>query len=108
MQALVARGLQNYEIAETLSIDERTLYNWKREHEAFDQALTRSRDQLNAQVEATLLMKAQGYERKVQKATASGKVVTVTEYFQPSDSAIQFWLQTSDARACIASSAKST
>jgi transposase-like protein len=93
VQNLVTRGLANYEIAETLGIDEKTLYNWKREHEEFDQALARSREQVNAQVEATLLMKAQGYERKVQKATASGKVVTVTEYFQPSDSAIQFWLR---------------
>jgi hypothetical protein len=93
VQKLVARGLANYEIAETLGVDEKTLYNWKREHEEFAQALVRSREQVNAQVEATLLMKANGYERKVQKATASGKVVTVTEYFPPSDSAIQFWLR---------------
>ena len=32
-------------------------------------------------------------KRSVQKATASGKVVTVKEYFPPSDSAIQFWLR---------------
>jgi transposase-like protein len=94
---LVARGLTNYEIADTLNVDERTLYNWRREHEEFAQALQRSKDQITAQVEASLLMKANGYERKVQKATASGKVVTVTEYFPPSDSAIQFWLRNQKA-----------
>jgi hypothetical protein len=93
VQNLVARGFINTEIADTLNIDERTLYNWKREHEDFAAALVRSKDQIDDMVEATLLMKAQGFERKVQKATASGKVVTVTEYFQPSDSAIQFWLK---------------
>jgi hypothetical protein len=93
VQNLVARGLTNYEIADTLNVDEKTLYNWKREHEEFALALQRSKEQYDEQVEATLLMKAQGFERKVQKATASGKVVTVTEYFPPSDSAIQFWLK---------------
>jgi len=93
VQKLVARGFINTEIAETLGIDERTLYNWRREHEDFCKALERSREQIDAQVEASLLMKANGFERKVQKATASGKVVTVTEYFPPSDGAIQFYLR---------------
>ena len=93
VQSLVARGLINTEIAQTLGIEERTLYNWKNEHEDFSAALQRSKDQIDALVEATLIMKATGYERKVQKATASGKVVSVTEYFPPSDSAIQFWLR---------------
>jgi transposase-like protein len=90
---LVARGLTNQEIAQTLDVEERTLYNWRREHEDLAQALVRSKELIDAQVEASLLMKANGYERQVQKATASGKVVTVTEYFPPSDSAIQFWLR---------------
>jgi hypothetical protein len=90
---LVARGFANYEIAETLNIDEKTLYNWRREHEELAQALQRSKELIDAQVEASLLMKANGFERKVQKATASGKVVTVTEYFPPSDGAIQFYLR---------------
>jgi transposase-like protein len=93
VQNLVARGFTNYEIAETLDVDERTLYNWRREHEELAQALQRSKELIDAQVEASLLMKANGFERKVQKATASGKVVTVTEYFPPSDGAIQFYLR---------------
>lgn len=93
VQALVARGLTNYEIAETLNIDEKTLRNWRIKHEEFSAALQRSKELHDAQIEATLIMKANGFERKVQKATASGKVVTVTEYFPPSDSAIQFWLR---------------
>jgi transposase-like protein len=93
VQNLVARGFTNYEIAETLNVDERTLYNWRREHEELATALQRSKELIDAQVEASLLMKANGFERQVQKATASGKVVTVTEYFPPSDGAIQFYLR---------------
>lgn len=93
VQNLVARGFTNYEIAETLGVEERTLYNWRREHEDLAKALERSKELIDAQVEASLLMKANGFERKVQKATASGKVVTVTEYFPPSDGAIQFYLR---------------
>lgn len=93
VKALVERGLINREIADTLGIDEKTLYNWKREHEEFALALKRSKELIDEQVEASLIMKANGYERKVQKATASGRVVTVTEYFPPDVSAQKFWLE---------------
>src|SRR5680860_97932 len=93
VRALVARGLTNYEIAETLGIDEKTFRNWRVKHEELAVALQRSKELHDAQIEATLIMRANGFERKVQKATASGRVVTVTEYFPPSDTAIKFWLE---------------
>jgi hypothetical protein len=93
VQALVARGLTNYEIADVLGITEKTMCNWRIRHEEFAVALKRSKELFDAQIEATLIMKANGFTRRVQKATASGKVVTVEEYFPPSDTAIKFWLE---------------
>lgn len=90
---LAQRGYTDAEIAETLNVTDRTLRMWKVAHEEFAAALKRSKEVHDEMIEATLIMKANGYERQVQKATASGKVVTVTEYFPPSDRAIQFWLR---------------
>ena len=73
------------EIAQTLNVTARTLRMWKVAHEEFAVALKRSKEVHDDMIEATLIMKANGYERKVQKATASGKVVTVNEYFPPSE-----------------------
>src|SRR5262249_19936661 len=59
-------------------------------------ALKRSKVVIDEKVKGSLLQRATGFERKVQKATASGKVVTVVEYFPPDVRAQQLWLQARD------------
>jgi hypothetical protein len=44
-------------------------------------------------VEASLFKRANGFEREVDKATASGKKVTLKEYFPPDVAAQRLWLQ---------------
>jgi hypothetical protein len=55
--------------------------------------MKRSHEQACDQLEQTLHMRANGFERTVEKATASGKVVTVKEYFPPDVGAGKFLLQ---------------
>jgi hypothetical protein len=45
------------------------------------------------QIEESLIAKANGFTKKIKKATASGKVVTVDEYFPPDVQAQKFYLQ---------------
>jgi hypothetical protein len=53
VKALVLRGLTDVEIAQTLGIGVRTLYDWRVAHEEFSQTLRRSKNIVNEQVEAT-------------------------------------------------------
>ena len=90
---LCERGLTDAEIAEVLGVSEPTIHSWKLKHEEFALALTRSKEQANAIVEASLFKRANGFEREVDKATASGKKVTIKEYFPPDVAAQRLWLQ---------------
>src|SRR6185437_15273643 len=93
---LCERGLTDAEIAEVLGVSEPTIHSWKLRHEEFALALVRSKVVVDAEVKDSLLKRAKGFTRKVQKATASGKVVTVDEYFPPDVRAQQLWLQARD------------
>ncbi|MDQ3706389.1 MAG: hypothetical protein M3437_14465 [Chloroflexota bacterium] len=44
-------------------------------------------------LEATMVMRANGFERKIEKATASGRKVVINEYFPPETAAGKFLLQ---------------
>jgi len=90
---LCERGLTDAEIAEVLGVSESTISAWKLRHEEFALALTRSKEQSNAIVEASLFRRANGFEREAEKATASGKKVTIKEYFPPDVAAQRLWLQ---------------
>jgi hypothetical protein len=93
IEKLIKRGLPDYEIAETLGVNERTLRLWKHSHDELAEVFNRTNEEECDALEATMLMRAQGFERTVQKATASGKVVTVSEYFPPDVQAGRFMLQ---------------
>jgi len=93
---LCARGLTDAEIAEVLGVSEPTIHSWKLKHEEFALALKRSKVVIDEKVKESLLQRATGFERKVQKATASGRVVTIEEYFPPDVRAQQLWLQARD------------
>jgi hypothetical protein len=94
---LCERGLTDAEIAEVLNVSEPTIHAWKLNHEEFALALQRSKGIVDAEVKDSLLKRAKGFTRKVQKATASGKVVTIEEYYPPDVRAQQLWLQARDA-----------
>ena len=80
-----------------LGVSEPTIHSWKLKHEEFALALKRSKVVIDEKVKESLLQRATGFERKVQKATASGRVVTIEEYFPPDVRAQQLWLQARDA-----------
>src|SRR5262249_18499868 len=79
-----------------LGVSEPTIHAWKLKHEEFALALKRSKVVIDEKVKESLLQRATGFDRKVEKATASGKVVTVVEYFPPDVRAQQLWLQARD------------
>src|SRR5262245_15787513 len=82
-ERLVQMGHTDEEIASVFDVSHQTLLNWKHEHQEFSRAMKLADEQSVDVVERSLFRMATGYERTVQKACASGKVITVKEYFPP-------------------------
>lgn len=95
-QKLAALGATDREAAEFFEVDERTLYRWKHEHEAFCQALKVGKDLADERVMQSLYRKAVGYSFDSVKYHAyEGEVIETpcVEHVPPSDTAAIFWLK---------------
>lgn len=62
--AMALAGRTNEQIAEFLEIDEKTFYNWQKEHQDFFQSLKRGREEPDDNVERSLYERATGYVNK--------------------------------------------
>lgn len=97
------------DVCEALNISKKTLYNWKREHPEFKDAILRGKDQYNMEtVENALLKKALGFNtinKKTKRTYLKGaapdgvkvdvpaeEVVTDTKEYPPDTTAIIFYL----------------
>jgi len=93
---LAALGATDREVAEFFDVDERTLYRWKHEHEAFCQALKVGKDTADQRVEQALYRRAIGYTQDDTHFSSYEGVVTQTPYVKqvpPDTTAAIFWLK---------------
>lgn len=86
-------GATDAEIASFFNVCNATLYNWMKTHTDFLEAIQVSKEAHDNRVERSLYQKAIGYDRTVQKATASGQVVEVKEFYPPDTASAIFWLK---------------
>lgn len=89
-------GATDFEAAEALGIDDRTLRLWKVRDPAFAKALTISKDIADGKIEATLYHKARGYTFRSEKIFQhEGAIIRAEtlEHVPPSDTAMIFWLK---------------
>jgi hypothetical protein len=89
-------GATDFEAAEALGIDDRTLRLWKARDPAFAKALTISKDIADGKIEATLYHKARGYTFRSEKIFQhEGAIIRAEtlEHVPPSDTAMIFWLK---------------
>lgn len=86
-------GATDAEMAEFFNVSTVTFYAWQKAHPDFLNAIQLSKDAHDNRVERSLYQKAVGYERVIQKATPSGQVVTVKEFFPPDTGSAIFWLK---------------
>lgn len=94
-QKMAELGGTEQDIAQGLGVSASTLGLWRVEHPEFAAALRVGKDHTDARVEQSLLMRAVGYERRVEKVMiADGVPVKVKwrEYFPPNVTAIAYWL----------------
>ena len=93
---LAALGATDREVAEFFEVEERTLYRWKHEHEAFCQALKVGKASADERVEQALYRRAVGYVQDDTHFSAYEGAVTQTPYVKvvpPDTTAAIFWLK---------------
>jgi hypothetical protein len=90
---LALLGATNPKIADAFGVSIKTLEAWQRSKPDFKAVLARGRAEADANVAHSLYRKATGYKKTVEKSTASGKVVTLREFFPPDTTAAIFWLK---------------
>ena len=82
-------GLTDIQMAEELGVNEDTIYEWKKVHPAFSEALKSGKETPDAQVESALLKKALGYEYD----EYHGKLGEMRKVQHPDTVACIFWLK---------------
>ena len=95
-QKLGELGATDIEVAEVLQVSIRTIYNWKREHPEFLQALKLGKDGPDDRVEESLLHRALGYSVESEKIlVVDGEVLRVPyiEHYPPDATSMIFWLK---------------
>ncbi len=93
--ALVAYkfGATDVEVAEELGVSEKTINNWKEEYPQFFQSIKDNKEFQDNQVEQSLLKRAKGFSRKVQKIDKDGCIHDIEEELPPDPTSMIFWLK---------------
>lgn len=94
--AVMRMGKSRAELAEILGINVTTVYKWQQAHEEFRDALRACAREANAQVEASLFQRANGYEYDELKVIDDGgrrRVEKTRKQVAPDVNAQNFWLR---------------
>lgn len=89
-------GYTNQQLADFFHVDVSTIYNWKRVHPDFFEALKVSKEVADSLVERSLFERATGYEcpeDKVFNNNGEALVVPTTKVYPPDTTACIFWLK---------------
>jgi hypothetical protein len=89
-------GATDAEIADFFEVDERTIYRWKGQNEAFCQALKVGKDEADNRVERSLYQRAVGYSHPDVHVSSYMGDVTLTpivKHYPPETVAAIFWLK---------------
>lgn len=90
-------GATDQDLADAFDINVDTVYEWKKRHAKFSEAIKEGKDTADAQVAHSLFQRAVGYSHKAHKIQLdrSGKWQTkeYVERYPPSEVAAIFWLK---------------
>lgn len=95
VELLARNGLTDSQISEELEISEATLYTWKQEHPLFLEAMQRGKQNIDKQVESTLLKRALGFSQQEEKPfhyKGEPVIVSYERHYEPDVNAIRIWL----------------
>lgn len=97
LEGWARNGLTDEQIAHNIGIRTSTLYEWKKKYVEFAEALKKSKEVADLEVENALFKRATGYtviETKVIESDKDGKKTeTITKHIPPDTTAQIFWLK---------------
>lgn len=93
IEGLYREGWTLAAIADFLGISERTLCNYKNQHEELAEALKRGNDDAVYAVENALMRSALGYTYIEEEVTKNGSIIEVQKYAKPNVNAQIFFLK---------------
>lgn len=85
-------GFTDLDVAELLGVTESTIYEWKEKHPEFSEALKTGKANKDDEVENSLLKRALGYTRQIERPSKDGPVMC-SEEMPPDVTACIFWLK---------------
>jgi hypothetical protein len=91
-------GARDADLASFFEVNVDTIYEWKRVHPPFSDALKDGKEQADARVAESLFHRALGYKHDAIKIFADPKtgkehIVSYTEHYPPDTTAAIFWLK---------------
>jgi hypothetical protein len=84
------------EIADFFEVSESTLNLWKLKHPEFSEALKRTKEEMDSQVEQSLFRRAMGYSHRSEKVFQfQGQIIRAEtiEHYPPDPTSMIFWLK---------------
>ncbi len=98
LECMAKKGCTDDEIAEALSVTDRTVDNWKKQYPEFFRSLKTWKDEADKKVERSLYDRARGYRMKTEKLFCEAKTGRITraesyEKFPPDPTSMIFWLK---------------
>lgn len=90
-------GATDKELANFFNVCEDTIYEWKKVHPSFSEALKNGKEVADAEIASKLYHRAKGYDcPEVITATHAGQItdtMEVTKHYPPDTTAAIFWLK---------------
>ena len=95
---LCAGGAIDEEIAKSLGVAVSTLNEWKDQYPEFSESVREAKEKFDTKnVEVSLLKRATGYRRMIERLDKDGCPVACMEELPPDPSSIFFWLKNRDS-----------
>jgi hypothetical protein len=86
-------GFTDEQLATLFQVSESTINLWKQKSPEFSESLKRGKENIDDQVEASLLKRAMGFRRRVEKLDKDGCVHEIWEELPPDPVSMIFWLK---------------
>lgn len=86
-------GLTDEEIAKLLQVNVDTIYEWQKKYPEFSEAIKRGKEGPDDLVEASLLKRATGFKRTVERMDKDGCIHELSEELPPDPVSMIFWLK---------------
>ncbi len=93
---LSALGATDLDLADFFDVVESTLYLWKKEHPDFSESIKEGKALIDAQVEKSLLQRANGYTHIEERVFChEGRIIThqTLKHYPPDTNAASLWLR---------------